>query len=86
MTAQPKTIATARTSERLRERSVNVDARKLLVSRLDGSDQEDDLAVPQTARAMAEFGISAYEPLQAGLQIRSPSSQPARRWASRRLL
>ena len=50
MTAQPKTIATARTSERLRERSVNVDARKLLVSRLDGSDQEDDLAVPPNCK------------------------------------
>ena len=35
------------------------------------------LLFPQTARAMAEFGISAYEPLQAGLRIRSPSSQPA---------
>jgi hypothetical protein len=33
-------------SERLRERAVNVAARKLLVSRLDGSDQEGDLAVP----------------------------------------
>jgi uncharacterized Fe-S cluster-containing radical SAM superfamily protein len=50
VTAQPKTIATARVSQRLRERAVNVDARKLLVSRLDGSDQEDDLAVPPNCK------------------------------------
>jgi uncharacterized Fe-S cluster-containing radical SAM superfamily protein len=50
MTAQPKTIDTTRMSERLRERAVDVAAHKLLVSRLDGSEQEGDLAVPPNCK------------------------------------
>jgi uncharacterized Fe-S cluster-containing radical SAM superfamily protein len=46
MTAPLKPIDTARMSEHLRERAIDVSARKVLVSRLAGSDQEADITVP----------------------------------------
>lgn len=46
MTAQSKVIDTVRFSERLRERAVDVAGRRLLISRLSGSDQEVDISDP----------------------------------------
>jgi uncharacterized Fe-S cluster-containing radical SAM superfamily protein len=46
MTAHVKPIDTAKMSQHLRDRAIDIAARKVLVSRLGGSDQEADLTVP----------------------------------------
>jgi uncharacterized Fe-S cluster-containing radical SAM superfamily protein len=46
MSASSKLIDTAKTSERLRERAIRPSERKVLVSRLGGSEQEPDLSLP----------------------------------------
>ena len=46
MTAPIKPIDTAKMSEHLRGRAIDISARKVLISRLAGSDQESDLTVP----------------------------------------
>lgn len=46
MTAPVKPIDTAKMSEHLRGRAIDISARKLLISRLAGSDQESDLTIP----------------------------------------
>jgi uncharacterized Fe-S cluster-containing radical SAM superfamily protein len=46
MTVHQKTINTDRMSARLRERAIDVPGRRVLISRLEGSEQERDLAVP----------------------------------------
>jgi len=46
MTAPVKLIDTAKMSEHLRARAIDVSARKTLISRLAGSEQESDLTVP----------------------------------------
>src|ERR1700722_4312646 len=46
MTAPVKPIDTAKMSEQLRVRAIDISARKVLISRLAGSDQESDLTVP----------------------------------------
>jgi uncharacterized Fe-S cluster-containing radical SAM superfamily protein len=46
MSTPAKTIDTAKMSEHLRARAIDVDGRKILISRLSGSDQEGDLQIP----------------------------------------
>lgn len=46
MTVQPRSIDTVRMSTLLRKRVIDVPDRKLMISRLGGSDQEDDLTIP----------------------------------------
>lgn len=46
MSGTIKTINTAKMSEHLRARAIDIDGRKILISRLDGSDQEGDLQIP----------------------------------------